>query len=134
MKKCLLSIFALASVGSAANAQFTSIALRDSTSGKVGFHMSVGGLVIPPRDLPSGHSGDAYSGSCKISFSNPAYVGELPPGVALVAGQNRGAIFSGTPKQPGAWSGILSFEVGCTGGSDTMRYSRSIPVRWSIEP
>ena len=116
---------------SGALAQFTQTYF-DQTSGRVGYHMSVGYPLTPKTDVPKGNTGGAISGSCGSYMNLFAYNGELPPGLKFV---NQGDIvFSGTPRQPGTWQGSVSAEIYCSGGPDLTRYSRTIPVTWRIEP
>lgn len=113
------------------SAQFNRMHL-DSTFGRVGYHMSIGFPLMPKDDLPRGNTGGAISGSCGAWTVPQQYQGELPPGLTFV---NKGDIlFSGTPRQPGTWRGSLQLEVYCSGGPDTNRYQRSIPVTWQIDP
>lgn len=130
----IVAVTATALLPSIASAQFNNIYLPDATTGRVGFHMSIGYFSVLESDLPKGNTGRPLSGSCQLGWWDPAFSGELPPGVQFVAGQGSDAMFAGTPRQPGTWRGTFSFDVGCTGGPDTNRYHRSIPINFSIEP
>lgn len=127
----VVAVAVAALVPSTASAQFSRMHL-DSTSGRVGYHLSVGFPLTSKDDLPRGNTGGAVSGSCGQWTVPQNYQGELPPGVAFV---NQGdVLFSGTPRQPGTWRGSLQLEVYCSGGPDTNRYQRFIPVTWQIDP
>lgn len=118
-------------ISSAAHAQFTRMYF-DQTTGRVGYHMSVGFPLVVKSDVPRGNTGGAISGTCSAYMIPKNYEGELPPGLKFT---NAGdVIFSGTPRQPGTWRGSLALEVYCTGGPDTNHYQRSIPITWQIEP
>jgi hypothetical protein len=104
--------------------------------GKVGHHLSVPGPIIDRGDLPAGNTGGASSGTCDAAMDKKdvAFIGTLPPGIQLDTAKGTGAFFTGTPRQPGDWSGKLDIWIGCNGGPDITPYRRQIPIAFSIEP
>jgi len=94
-----------------------------STEGaRVGYHLDAA-VKVRQSERPS---------ACDYYVNPLSYQGSLPPGVSFQAGAV--VPFSGTPRQPGSWSGFLDVEFQCTSGSDTGIYRRSIRVTFDVAP
>lgn len=127
MHKAALAGLAVAILNStASHAQFNRVRL-DSTVGRVGYHLSAE-MKVRDDDYPRGTSYEI----CAAGSGRYSYSGQMPPGIQMAVGGQ--PIFTGTPRQPGKWTGSLTFWVKCTKGPDQNDYVRTVPVNWSIEP
>lgn len=126
-----ICVFALSVLMAAsASAQFNRVYL-DPTTGRVGYHMSIG-MLTPLSDLPRSNGRVIEYDTCSHGMGRYAYSGEMPPGIKMAVGGQ--PVFTGTPRQPGTWRGTLNYSVKCTAGPDQNTYVRTIPVTWIIEP
>jgi hypothetical protein len=103
---------------------------RVATEGaKVGYHLSAE-IRVREVDIPNG---------CNFVLAHYAYEGQLPPGITFhkwntLDGSDSLAPFTGTPRQPGTWRGVLEEGLQCTTGSDLNLYRKRIQVTFVIEP
>lgn len=66
-----------------------------------------------------------------------SYSGDLPPGIQFHPSAppwSDGKAFSGTPRQPGRWTGTLDVEFGCGKGIGVARYRYLLPVEFKVDP
>jgi len=101
----------------------------EPTAGRVGYRFETS-LVFPTESLPPG----GISGQCGLTSDTWDYKGNLPPGIA--AQSNSPSFFSGTPRQPGAWTILVNLMgVRCSMGPNQHSYGdRTLRVTFLIEP
>lgn len=127
---CTVIALGLAGLSGVQAAREPFASARVATEGaRVGYHLSAD-IRTRNTDIPNG---------CVYNLAHYSYEGELPPGITFhkwdpISGQNSIAPFTGTPRQPGTWRGVLEEGLQCQSGPDVNLYRRRIHVTFVVQP
>ncbi len=106
----------------------------EHTDGRVGYHMHAN-VVVFDNDTPNGDAA-----ACAPGATDTTVVGDLPPGLTLMANDlpGNGGLhgIDGTPGQPGDWTvRVVIAHVECAQGPDTADYGpKTVIVNFHIVP